>query len=121
MSKKYVSRVKVFRQGQRVKHLKNYKANEVAYRAEVATLDGYGTADVTKKIGFTIDYAIPRGEPAKLDWSDVVDEDWVVELEGGRRVNYGGVDCLNRGEYTTDGEKETAFTLTFLAETEVIE
>jgi hypothetical protein len=61
----------------------------------------------------------PKINP-KLDWSDVRDEDWTVDLEGGKQAIYTGVDCLSRSEFTTDGDKESVFTIMFRADTEVI-
>ena len=119
MAKKYVSRARVTRNGKRVEHLKNFKMGEAVYRGEVPTMDGGGTSDITKRRRFSLDYAMPKTDP-KLDWSDVDDENWVIDLEGGRQVIYTGVDCLKRGEFTIDGENESVFTVDFWADSEVI-
>jgi hypothetical protein len=120
MAKKYVSRCRVMRNGKRVKNLKNFKMGEAVYRAPVQTFDGQGTVDVPRKPSFTFDYALPSTD-ATLDWSDVSDETWVVELDGGKRAIFSGVDCIKRGEVTMDMEKEVVFTIEFSAETETIQ
>jgi hypothetical protein len=120
MAKKFVSRCRVMRNGKRVLNMKNFKMGEDVYRAAISTMDGQGTVDVPKKPAFTLDYVIPR-ESAKLDWSDVSDETWVVELDGGRRVIFSGVDSIKRGEITMDSEKETVFSVEFSAESQTIQ
>jgi hypothetical protein len=120
MAKKYVSRVRVMRNGNRIQDMKQFKSDTIEYRAEVDTMDGSGTVEKNKKVKFSLDYAIPKVN-AKLDWSDVVDETWTIELEGGRRVTYTGVDILSKGETTYDSQKEAVFTLSFIAESEVIQ
>lgn len=119
MAKKYVSRARVSRNGQKVQHLKNMKFGEDKYATEVETMDGGGTVDNPKRHRFSLDYALPK-TGAKLDWSDVRDEDWTVDLDGGLKAIYTGVDCMSRGEITVDGEKEAVTTLEFYAETLVI-
>lgn len=118
MSTKYVSRARVTRNGQKVQHMKNFKFGEALYATEVETMDGGGTVDNPRRHRFSLDYAIPKNSP-KLDWSDVRDEDWTVELEGGKKAIYTGVDCLSRGEFTVDAQKESVMTLNFYAATEV--
>lgn len=120
MAKKFVSRCRVMRNGKRVLNMKNFKMGEDVYRAQLQTMDGPGTVDVPKKPSFSLDYAIPR-DNAKLDWSDVSDETWVVELDGGRRVIFSGVDSISRGEITMDSEKETVFTVNFSSESQTIQ
>ena len=120
MAKKYVSRAVVIRNGKRQSDLKNFKVGELAYRGEVDTMDGSGSTGKAKKHRFSFDYAIPK-TAAKLDWSDVEDETWIIELDGGRRITFSGVDCLTRGEFITDAEKETVMPLSFIALSEDIE
>lgn len=120
MAVKYVSRARVTRNGQKIQHMKSFRRREYSYAAEVETMDGGGSVDLPKRPGFSLDYALPKTNP-KLDWSDVRDEDWTVELDGGKRIIYTGVDCVSMGEVTIDGEKESVATLTFIAATEVIE
>jgi hypothetical protein len=120
MATKYVNRCIVKRNGTSVQHMKNFKMGAAAYRAQLSTSSGQGTVGVQKKSGFSLDYAIPRSN-AKLDWSDVIDETWVVELDGGRRAIYTGVDALERGEVTFDWEKESVITIPFAAATETIQ
>jgi hypothetical protein len=120
MAKKYVSRCRVTRNGARVTDLKNFKWAEDVYRSKIMTQDGPGTVDLPDGPAFTIDYVVPKTD-AKLNWRDVEDETWVVELQGGKRVIFTGVDCLKRGEAPVDGEKETVMTLEFAATTATIQ
>ena len=114
MAKKYVSRCRVMRNGAKVLDLKNFKWAETVYRAKIMTMDGPGTVELPDGPSFTIDQVLPK-ENAKLNWRDVADETWVVELQEGNRLIFTGVDCLKRGEMTIDGEKESVSTLDFAA------
>ncbi len=119
MSKKYVSRVKAWRNGTRLDHMKEFKLKELTYRAEV-DVEGGGTVEGQIKDGFTINYAVPKLNP-KLDWSDCVDDTWMIELEGGKRVTLTGVDILKQGEIPFDFQKEAVITLDFASDKRVIE
>lgn len=117
MATKYVKRCRVTRNGQTVPHLKNYENGEQEYASDIKLMDGDGSSESVKRVRFSIDYAIPQAG-AKLDWSDVKDETWTVELQGGQRITYTGVDCLKRGAFKTDMDNEAVFTLSFIATTE---
>lgn len=119
--KKYVSRVIVMREGERITDFKNFKKSEVAYRDTVELMGSTGTVEKTPQQGFSIDYVIPVSN-AKLSWSDVIDETWSIQYrEGGARMTYTGVDCISEGEAVTDGQGETVMTLTFAAEDRIDE
>jgi hypothetical protein len=100
--------------------MKSFKHDPIDYRAEVDTMEGSGTVERNKKYKFSLDYAVPKTN-AKLNWSDVSNETWTIELEGGTRVTYTGVDSLSRGEIAMDAQKEAVTTISFIADTEVIE
>lgn len=117
MAIKYANRARVTRNGQKVPHMKHFTRREAVYSSEVETMEGGGTVEKPKRPGFSIGYVLPKTNP-KLDWSDVKDEDWVVEIQGGKRVIYTGVDCLSMGEFNLDGDGESVATLTFYAATE---
>jgi len=114
MAKKYVARCIVMRNGARVDDLKNFKILEDVYREEVDLMTGSGSVDRARKYKFSLDYAPPKNG-AILDWSNVEDETFIVELEGGRRLVYSGVDSLSVGELTLDGQQEAVMTVTFIA------
>lgn len=116
MATKYVKRSRVTRNGQTVQHLKNYENGEQEYASEVKLMDGDGSSESVKRFRFLIDYAIPQ-IGAKLDWSDVRDETWTVELQGGQRITYTGVDCLKCSAFKTDMDNEAVITLSFIATT----
>lgn len=102
------------RNGTKLEDMKSFKMGEKTHRTEVELMDGVGTVDAASGDKFSLDYAIPKTS-AKLDWSDVVDETWIVELDGGGRVVYSGVDCLSQGEVTIDGQQESVIPLEFIA------
>jgi len=114
MAQKMVNRVTVMRNGTRVDNVKNFKKLEVEHRKEVDMMDGSGSVEVTVKHKFSLDYVIPA-EGAKLDWDSVQDDTFSIELNGGRRLTYSGVDLLKEGEFTTDGDGEAVMTLEFIA------
>ncbi|MCL2219331.1 MAG: hypothetical protein FWC23_05385 [Chitinispirillia bacterium] len=114
MAKKYVSRNTVLRNGTKLEDMKSFKMGEKTHRTEVELMDGTGTVDTVSPYKFSIDYAIPK-TGAKLDWSDVVDDTFIIELDGGKRVTYSGVDCLSQGEATMDGAQEAVIPLEFIA------
>lgn len=117
MATKYVKRARVSRNGQTIQHMKSYEEGEIEYASEVKLMDSDGSSDSLPRYRFKIDYAIPQAG-ATLDWSGVRDETWVIELQGGRRVTYTGVDCLKRSGYKTDGDNEGVITLDFIATTQ---
>jgi len=100
--------------GKKLEHLKNFKKLEEEFRAEVDLMTGSGTVDKARKFKFSLDYAVPK-VGAKLDWSDVSDATFIIEIKDGNRVTYSGVDCLSQGEMTLDGQQEAVMTLTFIA------
>jgi hypothetical protein len=100
--------------GSKIEHLKNFKPGEEVFREEVDLMEGSGTVDKGTKYKFSFDYAIPKIGP-KLNWRDIEDATFTVELDGGSRLTYSGVDCLSQGEMTIDGEKEAVMTITFIA------
>lgn len=120
MAKKYVSRCMVMRNGTKVEHLKSFNCDEVEFAQQIALMDGAGFIDKMPAHGFSVNYVMPKSG-AKMDWTDVEDETWVIALKGGGRVTYSGVKFLKRGAWDVDGESETVLPLFFGAETEIIE
>jgi len=120
MAQKMVNHAGLMLNGARVGNLKSFKKDEVEHRAEVDMMDGCGSVERTKKHKFSFDYVIPA-EGAKLDWDKVEDATLTVELTGGRRLTYSGVDLLTEGEFTTDGDGEAVMTLSFIAAARNIE
>jgi len=113
---KGVSRiVAAMRNGAKVENLKNFKKDLLNYRQGFSYMGGTGTFEVSKLHTFSIDLVINKNTPT-IDWSDIEDENWSFELNGGTRLEYTGVDCLTEGEMTVDFEKETVITITFQAE-----
>lgn len=120
MGKKYVSRCIVLDSGKRIPHLKNFKWSERKIAEQIKLMDGIGVVDTIPDQTFGFDYAVPAVAP-KLDWSDVVDKTYIVQLKSGQRVTFTGVDCLSQGEIAFDGEKESVMPITFSYEDFVIE
>jgi hypothetical protein len=114
MAVKYVSQCFVMHNGTKLEHLKNFKKLDEEFRAEVDLMSGSGTVDKARKYKFSVDYAIPSAG-AKLDWSNVSDATFTIELKDGPTIKYSGVDCLTQGEMTIDGNDGAAMTLTFIA------
>jgi hypothetical protein len=113
---KGVSRITAaMRNGSKVENLKSFKKDPINYRQGFSYMGGTGTFEVSKKHTFSVDVVIDKNTP-KIDWSEVENENWSFELNGGSRVEYTGVDCLTEGEMIVDFEKETVMTLTFQAE-----
>lgn len=114
MAKKSVSRCIVLRNGTKIENLKSFKEGEHVYREEKELMDTTTTIERSFKYTFSMDYVIPF-DRAKLDWGDVENETWIIELNNGQRVTYTGVDCTKRGEVTYDGQNETVIPLEFVA------
>ena len=112
--KQYVSRCTVTRSGTSLDHLKNFKMNEENFRKEVELMNGAGTVETARRYNFSLDYAIPK-TGAKMDWADVEDDTFTIELNGGKRISYSGVYSLSQGEITIDGENEAVITINFAA------
>lgn len=107
---KYVSRAFVYREGSRLRDLKNAVTDEVTYRDIGRTMDGSGTFEKGKQYTFQFDNVLRKGV-AHPDWGAVEGEKWTVEFEGGFRVEFAGVSCLSEGEIRGDNEKETVQTI----------
>lgn len=116
---KYVSRVVCMRNGARVMNVKNFKKGEVVFREIVKTMDGPDTVDVSPDHTFSIDHVITKATP-KIDWSEVENENWSFQLDGGGTMEYSGVALLKEGEMTVDFEKETVVTVSFHAKSRTI-
>lgn len=120
MAKKFVSRVLVMRNGAKQENMKSFVEGEVPYASQIDLMDETGTADIVNRYTFALNYVIPVSA-AKMDWSDVRDETWVVQNRpDGSKRTYTGVDCLSRGEVTFDGQGESVMRLNFVA-TDMVE
>ena len=120
MGTKFVSRSRVTRNGKKVTDLKDYTEDDIELRGVSTTMDSSGTFGKNKKYGFKINQVVAK-TGAKHDWSDIVDETWIVELDGGHRCIFTGVDCITQGGIKTDGESESVRTLTLFASGKVDE
>ncbi|HEX2958023.1 MAG TPA: hypothetical protein VHO70_14410 [Chitinispirillaceae bacterium] len=118
--KKGANKATVLRNGQRQQNIKEVRFGAEEYRGEVPTMDGMMTVDKIPTKRFSIVYVIPR-ENAKHDWSDIKDETWIFDIHGVKRVTYIGVDSLQRGEATLNGEGESSYQIDFIAEKVIIE
>ncbi len=116
---KFVSRSIVLRNGNKVPNLKSFEKDAVKFAGTFKSMDGGGTFDMNVEHLFTVNYVIPKAG-AKIDWSDVQDEKWTIELVGGNRIEYTGVDFLEEGKITVDGENEVVMPLMFRAESRTI-
>lgn len=116
---RYVSRVVGMRNGSRIVDIKNFKKDAVEYRKSVTTMGGTDTVEVAGDHVFSFDHVLTKVNP-KIDWSEVENENWAFELNGGSRIEYTGVDCLTEGDITVDNEKETIQTITMHAKTRTI-
>jgi hypothetical protein len=94
--------------------MKNFKRMAVEDAVQVALMNKTGHAGKTPRHQFSIDYVIPNG--TRFDFRAVKGASVVVTMEDGEALEFFGVRCLTRGEYTVDGEKETVQTITFGAE-----
>ncbi len=113
--KRGANKATVLRNGQRMQHIKEVRFGAAEYRGEVPTMDGLMTVDKVTANRFSIVYVIPRDNP-KHDWSDVQDETWVFDIHGVKRMTYVGVESLQRGEATLNGEGESTYQIDFVAE-----
>ncbi len=116
---KFVSRSIVLRNGNKVPNLKSFEKDAVKFAGTFKSMDGGGTFDTNPEHLFTINQVIAK-VGAKLDWSDVQEENWSVELVGGNRYEYSGVDFLEEGKITVDGENEVVLPLLFKAQSRTI-
>lgn len=110
----YVSRCDVVIDGEKEDNFKNFKRNEVEDSVEVKLMRKTGSADVTPRHSFSIDYVIPAGP--KRNFKAIKNSTIMVVMDDGSPLEFYGVRCRKRGEYTVDGEKETVQTITFGAE-----
>lgn len=95
----------------RVKNFKEHK-RESAKRAK--HMGGYGTIKQTTDNLFSIDYPYQQGVP-EPDFKGMT-KTFSVDEEGGGRVTFSPIYCLEIGEYELDDEKEKAATIEFAAD-----
>lgn len=112
--RRYVSRCNVMMNGTTLQDVKNFKFAEEIARKRVDLMNSTGSTEVTPRFEFSLDYVLPKDGKA-IKWLDIEGATIIVELNGGKRVSYSGVDCLSQGEQTVDGENESVRTISFVA------
>lgn len=119
MGKQLVSRVDVAIDGQQMDDFKNFKIMALQYRDQVNLMRKTGYVNKTLRHKFSLDYVTPVGNP--FDFSVIEGSTVLVAKEGGGFINYSGVVCLEDGEETFDGEKESVRPVTFGAESRTLQ
>ena len=120
MAKQLVSRVDVSIDGQQMDDFKNFKVLERQIREQVNLMRKTGYVNKTIREKFSLDYVTPVGGNP-FDFEDIEGSTVLVAKDGGGFIHYAGVVCLIEGEETYDGEKESVKTVTFGAESRVLQ
>jgi hypothetical protein len=117
MADQYVSRVKVFIDGQEMEDFKTWSDDGHEVRAAVNLMHKTGYSKRTARYGFKLGY-VPASATPEYDFDAVEDATVAVVVdEGTRRIVYGGVVFLGDGEMSIDGENETVVEKRFSAST----
>jgi len=114
MADKYVTRAQVFINGSEITDIKDVTEREVEVRKEIKLMNKTGTAELTRRFGLSLTYAIPKAG-TEYDFASLSDATIVVEKDGGGRRRYSKSDCLKVGEVKYDQENEATRVIEFVA------
>ena len=110
----YVSRCTLEANGQDIDDFKSFTENEIELRKVVKLMNKTGSAGLTPRYGFEVDYVVPEDTP-EFDWEALKDGTFTVVYENGKRKSYTGVSTLKIGQEKIDGENETVRTISLMA------
>ena len=116
MADEYVNNCTIEFNGQTFDDFSAFADNEETYAVAVELMNKTGDADKTVRYGFMVT-AIRPVDGYPFDLSKVKNGTFTVEYPGGKRVTYGGVRCLSKGEGSIDGDTPLTEQFTFKAST----
>lgn len=111
----YITRVSVELNGQVFDDFSAFTENSVTLTKQVNLMRKTGTAKMTPRYGFTLDW-VKASIPAGVDPRKIYRKTFTVEEENGNRVTFGGVSVAETGDASVDGENEITQTVTYIAE-----
>jgi hypothetical protein len=115
----YVSKCDLEVQGTTFSDFSSFTDNSVVVAKQVDLMSKTGFAKMTPRYGFTIEVKKPY--IGSIDLDSITDGTLSVEYDSGERILYKGVQTIETGDQTTDGETETTITKTFGATDKVKE
>jgi hypothetical protein len=116
MANKYIVRVEVACNGTNVTDFRGFTESAIVRAKAVHLMHSTGAAQLTRRFGFVLDYVKPQASP--IDWHSFVTGDSstaVITYDNGDTLQYGGVEVIDVGEWTTEGENEPVQKVTFMA------
>ena len=115
----YCNRCELEVQGTTFSDFSSFTNNSVTVAKQVEMMNKTGFAKMTPRYGFTIEVKKPY--VGSIDLDNITDGTLTVEYDSGERILYKGVQSIETGDETTDGETETTITKTFGATDKVKE
>lgn len=117
----YVSRIDLEIDGSVVSDFSAFTDMTKSYHVQVELMNKTGHAQITPRYQFSLDYVIPRDETTEVKFSTISDGTCTIEYENGQRITWGGVYTLDEGDASYDGTAAATKTITFGAESRVVE
>lgn len=112
----YITSITLEINGQRLDDFNAFTEKERVFKKPVPLMNSTGTVKVKERNAFSVDYVVPADKP-EFDFAAVEDGTVTIDYENGKRISYGGVQCLSIGDAKFDGDKEVVKTIEFIAET----
>ena len=91
--------------GHKMTDFKSVTPKGVKFRKTVELMGKTGTARLTKRHAFSIEYVSPSGRP-EFDWESLDNGTVVFNYPSGRRDVFLGATCLEVGDGKIDGSNE---------------
>lgn len=111
----FITRCELSINGATEKNFKSFTEKATTHGISVNLMNETGYAKKTQRWQVEVDYVVPQVNPR--DFSTLANGTLTVEYNGGERHNYGGVNLLEVGDSTIDGDNEKIQKVTLLCET----
>jgi hypothetical protein len=106
---KFITRAYLEVNGKLIEDFGKVSESPVTHGKKVNLMNGSGYAALTKRYEVTLDYKVPT--TGSIDWSTITNGTLTIEYRDGNRVSFGGVNILEIGEASIDGENELTQTI----------
>lgn len=109
----YISKCELTANGQPITDFSEFSESEIELRAQVNLMNGTGYLEKTPRYQIVVTY-VPPASGTEFDWNGLKNGTFVVEYNGGRRVNFSEVCTLKVGEKSVSeaGDKPLSYQVT---------
>lgn len=110
----YITSITLEINGEQEDNFTAFEEDERELKRLVKLMNKTGTTKVKGPVKFNLDYVVPKNSPER-NFEEIEDGTVTVDYENGKRISFGGVECLKIGKARYDGEKEVVKTIEFAA------